>query len=93
MYLGKVIGTVVSTSKDSSLSGCKLLIVARLTEALAPEGSTEVAVDTVGAGNGETVIVAQGSAARRAGGRDHSVVDSAIVGIVDTVETVGGGRL
>ncbi|WP_114395556.1 EutN/CcmL family microcompartment protein [Oleisolibacter albus] len=93
MYLGKVIGTVVSTSKDSSLSGCKLLIVARLTEMLEPEGSTEIAVDTVGAGNGETVIVAQGSAARRASGHDHSVVDSAIVGIVDTVETVGGGRL
>lgn len=86
MYLAKVIGTVVSTSKAESLSGTKLLVVARLTERLLPDGSTEVVVDTVGAGNGETVIVSQGSSARQTMGKEHSVIDATIVGIVDTVE-------
>ncbi|PWC32869.1 EutN/CcmL family microcompartment protein [Azospirillum sp. TSO35-2] len=91
MYLAKVIGTVVSTSKAESLAGTKLLVVARLTERLIPDGVTEVVVDTVGAGNGETVIVARGSSARQALGRDHSVADAAIVGIVDTVEIAHQG--
>lgn len=88
MYLGKVIGTVVSTSKNESLSGCKLLVVARLTEKLIPSGSTEIAVDSVGAGNGETVIVTCGSASRQLCDKQNSVIDAAIVGIVDTVEIV-----
>jgi len=87
MYLGKVIGTVVSTSKDESLAGTKLLIVARMTERVVPEGTTEIAVDTVGAGNGEIVIVSQGSGSRHTMGKEHSVIDASIVGIVDTVET------
>lgn len=86
MYLGKVIGTVVSTSKNESLSGTKILIVARLTEALVPDGSTEVAVDSVGAGNGEIVIVSCGSSARNVMQNEQSAVDAVIVGIVDTVE-------
>lgn len=89
MYLAKVIGRVVATTKDMSLSGSKLLIVARLDERMVPQGKTEIAVDTVGAGNGETVIVTTGSAGRFAGTLDHSVVDASIVGIVDTVETHG----
>ena len=85
MYLAKVIGTVVSTTKDVSLSGMKLLII-RLNAQLQPEQFTEVAVDTVGAGNGEIVIVSKGSSARLANHKDHSVIDAAIVGIVDTTE-------
>jgi len=88
MYLGKVIGTVVSTSKSPTLVGQKLLVVARLTEKLVPDGSTEISVDTVGAGNGEIVIITRGSSARRVPGTEQSVIDSAIIGIVDTVETV-----
>jgi ethanolamine utilization protein EutN len=88
MYLGKVIGTVVSTSKNESLAGTKLLLVARLTEQLKPAGGTEIAVDSVGAGNGEIVIVTSGSSARRVLGKDASVIDAAIVGIVDTVQAV-----
>ncbi len=88
MYLGKVIGTVVSTSKDPSLMGRKLLIVIRLTEKLLPTGDTEIAVDNVGAGNGEIVIVSSGSGAREVDGAEDTVIDAAIVGIVDTVETV-----
>ncbi|RAP42971.1 ethanolamine utilization protein EutN [Rhodovulum viride] len=87
MHLGRVIGTVVSTSKDPSLVGSKLLIVARLNPQLDPTGFTEIAVDTVGAGYGETVIVSKGSGARMAGTLGKSVSDASIVGIVDTVET------
>ena len=89
MYLAKVIGTVVSTSKNESLAGTKLLLVARMSEQLVPDGPTEIAVDSVGAGNGETVIVSGGSSARQVLGREHSVIDAAIVGIVDTVQTTG----
>lgn len=87
MHLGRVIGTVVSTSKDPSLSGSKLLIVARLNEQQERDGFTEIAVDTVGAGHGELVIVTAGSAARQAGTLGGSVADASIIGIVDTVET------
>ncbi|MBB4301448.1 ethanolamine utilization protein EutN [Rhodobium orientis] len=87
MHLGRVIGTVVSTSKDATLAGSKLLIVARLTEKQEPDGFTEIATDTVGAGYGEIVIVTTGSAARQTGTLDRSVTDASIVGIVDSVET------
>lgn len=86
MYLGKVIGTVVSTSKNEHLVGMKLLVVERLTEHLQPQGETEVAVDSVGAGVGEVVIVCKGSSARYVFGDGRAPVDTAIVGIVDTVE-------
>ena len=51
MYLGRVIGTVVSTSKNENLIGMKLLIVEKLTERLERDGTTEIAVDSVGAGD------------------------------------------
>ena len=51
--------------------------------------SMQVAVDTVGAGNGETVLVASGSSARRVTKNDNSAVDAAIVGIVDSMEIEG----
>ncbi len=86
MYLGKVVGTVVSTSKNESLIGMKLLIVSRLTEHLVPDGSSAVVVDSVGAGVGETVIVCQSSTARHVFGKNEMPVDAAIVGIVDSVE-------
>ena len=94
MYLGRVIGTVVSTSKNEQLVGMKFLIVERLTERLERDGSTEIAVDSVGAGNGEIVLVTHGSSARyifRRPDMDPSKmfqppIDNAIVGIVDTVE-------
>ena len=98
MYLGKVIGTVVSTIKVPSLEGSKFLIVEKINQDLTAKKQTEVAVDTVGAGDGETVIVVGGSSARRAvakgiaaseahGSNSNDVpVDAAIVGIVDTVE-------
>lgn len=85
MYLARVIGTVVSTSKNEALIGMKLLIVVRLNERLEREGGCEVAVDSVGAGTGELVLVLEGSSARRVFS-EKAPVDKAIVGIVDTVE-------
>lgn len=86
MYLGRVIGTVVSTSKNEHLVGMKLLIVDRLDEHLVSLGHTEIAVDSVGAGTGEVVIVCKGSSARYVFGNGSAPVDTSIVGIVDTVE-------
>ena len=86
MYLGKVIGTVVSTIKVPRLTDSKFLIVEKINQDLTAKKQTEVAVDTVGAGDGETVIVVGGSSARMAGGDKTLPVDAAIVGIVDTVE-------
>lgn len=86
MYLGRVIGTVVSTSKNENLIGMKLLIVEKLTERLERDGTTEIAVDSVGAGTGEIVLVSQGSSARYVFKNASAPIDKAIVGIVDTVE-------
>ena len=87
MYLGKVIGTVVSTVKAPSLTGSKFLIVEKINQDLTAKKQTEIAVDTVGAGDGETVIVVGGSSARMSDVKKTDLpVDAAIVGIVDTVE-------
>ena len=95
MYLGKVIGSVVSTKKDESMRGRKLLLVRPMLidpedSSLFKEGSnTIVAVDTLGAGEGELVMFAQGSSARQADGLKSMPVDAAIVGLVDTVSIQG----
>ena len=85
MILGRVAGTVVATRKDPRLEGKTLLIV----KPVSPEGHDEagyvVAVDTVGAGNRETVICVSGSSARMAQGCQDTPVDTAIIGIVDNV--------
>lgn len=86
MYLARVIGNIVSTSKDESLIGTKLLIVQQLNEKKEEVGISEIAVDTVGAGAGEIVLVAKGSSARCALAGKTMPVDASIVGIVDTVE-------
>jgi ethanolamine utilization protein EutN len=85
MRLGRVVGTVVSTRKDSRLTGFKLLVVATLTPRLEPDGGYEVAVDTVQAGFKELVILCTGSSARMTERTKDAPVDAAIVGIVDTV--------
>ena len=86
MYLAKVIGTVVSTSKDERLIGFKLMLTRRVDENGAATGSPEVCVDTGGAGTGETVLVTKGSSARFAADRANAPLDATIVGIVDSVE-------
>jgi ethanolamine utilization protein EutN len=86
MILARIVGTVVATRKDDRLHGRKLLI-ARMVDV---EGKDEkghiVAVDTVGAGANEVVLVVQGSSARMAFGCKECPIDAAVVGIVDTVE-------
>ncbi len=86
MYLGKVVGTVVSTTKNEALVGFKLLVIKKLDEHLDDVNSSEVVVDSVGAGVGEIVLVSKGSSARYILDRDKSPIDSAVVAIVDTVE-------
>ncbi len=86
MILARIVGTVVATRKDPRLEGKKLLVA----KPISPQGKDEagyvVAVDTVGAGFRETVLIVSGSSARMASGLKDTPVDSAIVGIVDTVE-------
>ncbi|MBA4603269.1 EutN/CcmL family microcompartment protein [Thermoactinomyces mirandus] len=85
MYIGRVIGNVVATTKDSSLKGKKMLIVEKLNIQSNTAETSEVAIDTVGAGNGEYVLVTKGSSARVSSGMD-SAVDAAIVAIIDSIE-------
>lgn len=85
MYLGKVVGNVVATQKDERLQGKKLLIVEPFDPRNQKVGSPILAVDTVGAGNSETVILVRGSSAR-AGIDREAPIDAAIVGIVDDIE-------
>jgi microcompartment protein CcmK/EutM len=91
MILAKVAGTVVATRKDEKLVSNKLLLVRPIDPSGKAEGSHLVAVDTVDAGFGETVLVVSGSSARMASGMKDCPVDAAIVGIVDVV-TVGTGN-
>ena len=86
MILAKVIGTVVATRKDERLVSQKLLLAQPLDAKGEPQGSHLVAVDTVDAGVGETVLIVSGSSARMAEGLKDAPVDAAIVGIVDAVE-------
>lgn len=87
MLLTRVIGNVVATKKDSRLEGKKLLVLEPVSPAGEPKGSGFlVALDTVGAGVGETVIAVQGSSARMAEGMKDIPVDCAVVGIVDKVD-------
>ena len=86
MLLARVVGTVVATRKDPRLVSNKLLIARPMDPHGKPEGNYLVAVDTVDAGVGETVLIVSGSSARMAAGMKDCPVDAAIVGIVDTVE-------
>ena len=80
MIVGKVVGSIVSTRKSEKLIGNKFMIIEPLEE-MAGAAARFVAIDNIGAGIGETVLVATGSAARV--GMENAPVDAAIVGIVD----------
>ena len=86
MIIGKVRGTVVATRKDPKLEGKKLLIVEKIDPADGSSGGYVVAVDTVGAGAGETVLCVSGSSARLSHGMKDHPVDTAIIGIIDTIQ-------
>jgi ethanolamine utilization protein EutN len=95
MFLARVEGSVVSTKKDASMSGRKLLLLRpQLVDEkdptkFRPGVNTIVAVDSVGAGAGELVLFCQGSSARLAPNLKEAPVDAVIIGIVDTVDVLG----
>ena len=89
MLIAKVVGTVVATRKDPRLESQKLLVVRPVDPSGKIDGGFLVAVDTVDAGTGETVLVVSGSSARMAAGMKDCPVDAAIVGIIDEIEVSG----
>lgn len=91
MEIGKIIGTVVSTKKDEKLKGMKFQIVKNVDLDGKPLSSFVVAVDSVGAGVGEIVLVAKGSSARQTDLTKDNPVDAVIMGIVDELE-IGGEK-
>ena len=86
MFLGKVIGTVWSTKKDENLVGAKFLIVKQLDLNLKEKDNFVVAVDSVGAGEGEVVLVATGSSSRQTEFTKNKPVDAVIMAIVDKLD-------
>ena len=89
MRIARVVGTAVSTVKEASLVGHKLLLVRETDEHNEVTGAVFVAVDTVGAGPDELVIVSQGSAARHSGTTSGQPVDAIIMGVLDSLEVDG----
>lgn len=90
MILGKVVGTVVSTQKDQNLVGLKLQLVQPVSiRDQQPDGKLLVAVDSVGAGVGNIVMLVSGSSARNTALTRTAPTDATIVAIVDTVEMEG----
>lgn len=89
MQLALVVGSVVATRKEESLSGLKLLLVRPVDEEGKPGSTLLVAADAVGAGTGEVVLVASGSSARQTRATDKRPVDAVVMAIVDSWD-VGG---
>lgn len=95
MFLAKVEGSVVSTKKDASMDGRKLLLLRpqlvddKDPSRFRPGINTVVAVDSLGAGIGEMVLFCQGSSARLAPNLKEAPVDAVIIGIVDVVDVLG----
>ena len=90
MILGRVIGTVWATRKDERLTGMKLQIVRPVELDYTPKTGFVVAVDAVGAGVGEIVLVVQGSSARQTELTDGKPVDATIMAIVDKLDVEDG---
>lgn len=82
MLVGKVVGSVVSTRKSEKLVGNKFMVV-ELAEQMGGSGNQLIAIDNIGAGIGEFVLVATGSAARVGCDLTDAPIDAAIVGIID----------
>jgi ethanolamine utilization protein EutN len=89
MIIAKVVGSAVATLKHELLKTTKLLLVSPADVQGQVTGQPFVAVDLVGAGEGELVLVSQGSSARVATGQNSSPADAAIVGILDSLEYQG----
>jgi Carbon dioxide concentrating mechanism/carboxysome shell protein len=83
MIIGKVVGNVWATKKDEKLDGNKLLVIKSKSGG---QVETFVAVDNIGAGVGDDVLVTKGSMARNSLQAKDSPVDAAVVGIIDSLE-------
>ncbi|MCK4513583.1 EutN/CcmL family microcompartment protein [bacterium] len=87
MFLAKIIGEVVSTVKHPSLDGRKLLVIQRLDTERKPIGDSLLAVDSVGAGVGEVVLVVdEGTSAALVTGLDDPPIRTVIVGVIDQID-------
>lgn len=86
MYIGKVVGNVVSTKKEAALTGYKLMIVELIQRNTQEKLEEIVAIDLVGAGRGEFVLIVRGSSARMATKKHDAPIDAAIIGIIDTFD-------
>ena len=90
MMIGVVKGSVVSTNKSETLTGLKLLVVAPLDlDTMQPKGSPLVAIDAVGAGEGEVVMCCSGSSSRQTAFTDGKTSDLAIIAIIDSIDLRG----
>ena len=87
MLIGKVVGSVVATRKNEKLVGNKFMIVEPL-KTMTGDNKQLVAIDNVGAGIGEVVLVATGSGARIGCDAENAPIDAAIVGIIDDVNGI-----
>lgn len=90
MIIGKVMGNVWATRKDEALNGAKLLVIKPVDYYSETSSHSIVAVDFIGAGIGETVLVATGSSARKVLNKESSPIDATVVGIIDVVEVEKG---
>ncbi len=89
MRMGRVVGTVVATRKDPSLEGVKLLVVETQNLDMTPDGGYVIAVDAVGAGPDDVVLLASGSSARQTNVTKDRPVDAVIMAIVDSFDAHG----
>ena len=89
MIIGKVVGAAIASIKLDALKASKILVVCPADSQGNASGAAFLAVDLVGAGEGELVVVSQGSSARMAVGQSTSPVDAAIIGILDTINYCG----
>ncbi len=86
MFIGKVVGSLWATRKTDNTRGIKFLIIQPYNLNKAPNTDTIVAVDILGAGEGELVMVAYGRAARIAVGNENMSIEAAVIGIIDEYE-------
>lgn len=94
MHICTVVGNVWATQKECTLEGLRFLVVRPFLTDGTKTAETMIAVDTVGAGFGERVLVAHGRAARHAIGKGHDIgFQTAIVAIIDSMELEGGRRV
>ncbi|MCC8017952.1 MAG: EutN/CcmL family microcompartment protein [Clostridiales bacterium] len=87
MQIGRVVGTVVSTSKSEKINGLKMLLVKPIDiETFEEKGNIVVAFDAVGAGEGEVVMIVSGSSSRQTALTDNKPSDTAIIAIIDYID-------